>query len=142
MRALRRGFDESSEGEPGYRTAEHEQPRIAARERARVVDEVIDAALAQTCRKISDGAGEPLRQSRERGLVLAELRAGALDGLRDLLDAVRGRALALLERLPAVLFEPLGETVGRSRSGSGIGFHRGAPLDHLGSRAEPGREFR
>src|ERR1700741_3223778 len=126
MRALRRGLDESSEGEPGYHATQHEPSRIAARERARVVGEIVDAALAQTCRKISDRAGKAIRQIRERGLVLAELRAGAPEGLGDRVDAVRGRALALLERLPAVLLEPLCETVGWSRSGSGIGCHRGA----------------
>ena len=64
-----RSFHESCERETGNDAAGDEQTWIAARERARVVDEIVDAAFAQPCRKIADGTGESGGEVGERGLV-------------------------------------------------------------------------
>ena len=64
-RAIRaEAFTNRASAKPASDAAGDEQTGIAARERARVVDEIVDAAFAQPCRKIADGAGEPVGERR------------------------------------------------------------------------------
>ena len=102
-RTVRRCFCEACEHKAGDDPASDEQAGIAARQRTRVIDEIVDAAIAQSCRKIADGARDAVRQIGERGFDLAELRTAALERLCDAVDPFCGRALALLDRAEAVV---------------------------------------
>src|SRR5690606_22142534 len=57
------------------------------------------------------------RVCRERRLVLIEVRAGAIERLRDFLDVIGGGALAAFDALTAVSPEPLGKPAVVSRRG-------------------------
>src|SRR5688572_26283756 len=127
--AARGCFHEACEHQAYGYASGYEQSRVLARECARIVDEIVDGAVAQACRKIADRPGQPVGQLGDRRFVFAELSAGSPDRLCEFIDARRGRALALLQGLAAVFLQALCEPAARARGGSGIGLHRGAPLN-------------
>jgi hypothetical protein len=113
--ATRGSLHEACEQETGRDASGYEQTGIALCELARVADEIVDAAVAQPCRKIADGPGQPVGQVGDRRFVVAELSSRAPDRLCELIDACRGRAFALLEGLAAVFLQALCEPAVRAR---------------------------